>query len=80
MYVNLGEKNTFRESWLIFLGIWGEAELILGICGASQNTFGELRNFFQGFGDNNALFQGSTDPLGGSLKWRFAGVLMFGQH
>ena len=23
-----------RENWLIFLGIWGEAELILGIWGA----------------------------------------------
>ena len=29
------ERNIyFRENWLNFLGIWGAAELILGILGA----------------------------------------------
>ena len=55
-------KIQFRVNWLIFLGIWGEAELILGICGARQNTFREMKKFFQGFGEINALFYGSTDP------------------
>ena len=41
---------------LIFLVICREAELILGICGARQNTFRELRIFFQGFEEINALF------------------------
>ena len=36
----------FRENWLIFLGIWGEAELILRIWGAKENIFRELRYFF----------------------------------
>ena len=45
------------ENWLIFWGILGEAELILGICGARQNTFRELRSFFfQGNWEINALF------------------------
>ena len=31
-------KIHFRENWLIFLGIWGEAELILRIWGARENA------------------------------------------
>ena len=49
----------FRENWLIFLGIWGEAELILGIWGAKENTFRELRNF----GRSVHYFQGSREHL-----------------
>ena len=45
----------FRENWLIFLGIWGDAELFKGFGEQRQNTFGELRIYFQGFGENNAL-------------------------
>ena len=41
-------KIHFRENWLIFLGIWGEAELISRIWGAKENTFRELRNFLSG--------------------------------
>ena len=52
----LRREIHFRENWLIFLGIWGEAGLILGICEARQNTFRELRIFFHGFGEINALF------------------------
>ena len=29
----------FRENWLIFRGIWGEAELILRILGAKEKYF-----------------------------------------
>ena len=43
-------KIQFSVNWLIFWGNLGEAELILGICDARQNTFRELMNFFfQGF-------------------------------
>ena len=33
-------KIPFRENWLIFCGMWGKAELILGVCHseARQNT------------------------------------------
>ena len=48
-----------RENWLIFLGIWGEAELFLRICGAKAKYFLRSRgNYFQGFGEINALFSG----------------------
>ena len=32
------------------LGIWGVSELILGICGAKQNTFRELRIYVRDLG------------------------------
>ena len=37
----LRKEIHFRENWLIFLGILGEAELILGIWGANANNFRE---------------------------------------
>ena len=43
-----------RENWLIFLGIWGEAELILRIWGATEKyslgaeEFGEISALFSG--------------------------------
>ena len=40
--------RDLRDNWLIFLGIWGEAELILRIWGAKENTFRELRYFLSG--------------------------------
>ena len=58
----------FRETFLIIWGIWGEAELILGICGARQNTFRERRIFFSGiWGDQCIILRElwSTDPPGG---------------
>ena len=61
-------KLHFRENWLIFLGIWGEAELILRIWGAKKNIFRELRSFLSGiWGDQCIIFrdQGSTDAHGG---------------
>ena len=60
-------KIHFRENWLVFWGIWGEAELILRIWGAKENTLRELSNFLSGiWGDQCIIFsdQGSTDPLG----------------
>ena len=47
-------KIHLRENWLIFLGILGEAELILKNWGAKEK-------YFQGaeeFGEINALFSG----------------------
>ena len=52
------------DNWLIFWGIWGEAELFLGIWGAKANTFRETRTLFAGRrGDQCIIFrdQGSTD-------------------
>ena len=57
--------NTFRENWLIFWGILGEAGRFLGIWGAKANTFRETRTLFAGRrGDQCIIFrdQGSTDP------------------
>ena len=50
-------KIHFRENWLICLGIWGEAGLILGIGGARQNTFRELREFFRDLGRSMHYFK-----------------------
>ena len=38
-------KIHFRENWLIFLRIWGEAELILRIWGAKENYFQGAEEF-----------------------------------
>ena len=60
----IGSIN-FRENWLIFWGIWGEAELVLGIWGAKENIFRELRYFLSGSGGDHCIIfrdQGSTDP------------------
>ena len=58
-------KLHFRQNWLIFLGICGEAELISRILGAKKNIFRELRYFLSGiWGDRCIIFrdQGSKDP------------------
>ena len=50
------------ENWLIFLGIWEEAELFLGIWGA--------KHYLQVDGEINALFswiKGAQTPLLGGL-------------
>ena len=63
----------FRENWLIFLGIWGGAELILRILGAKENTFRELRIFLRDLGRSMHYFQGSREhtppppPSGGFI-------------
>ena len=61
------DSINFRENCLIFLGNWGEAELILGTWGAKENIFRELRYFLSGsWGDQCIIFRdpGSTDPPG----------------
>ena len=63
-------KIHFRENWLIFCGILGEAELILRIWGAKDNTFVEQKKFLSRIcGDQCIIFsdQGTKDPLGGLL-------------
>ena len=52
-------KIYFRENWLKFWGIWGAAELFWGFGEHKQNTFRELRQNLQGFGEIRALFSGS---------------------
>ena len=42
------ERKLFRENWLIFWGIWGEAELFEEFEEQRQNTFREPRNLFSG--------------------------------
>ena len=72
-------KIHYRENWLIFLGIWGEAELILRIRGAKENTFRELRNLISGiWGDHCIIFRdkGSTDPPWG-LKRGHTHIVLF---
>ena len=48
------EKMHLRENWLIFLGIWGEAELILRIWGAKEKYFQGAEEFWE----ISALFSG----------------------
>ena len=51
-------KIHFGENWLIFLGIWGEAELILiRIWVASEEFFQGAEEFSQGFGEINASME-----------------------
>ena len=62
-------KINFRENLLIFLGIWGAAELLLWIWGAEEKYFQGAEDFFQGFWEINALFsgiKGAQTPLGAS--------------
>ena len=63
------ERNIhFRENWLIFLGIWGEAELILRIWRAKEKYFQEAEEFsFRDLERSMHYFQGSRElrPPGG---------------
>ena len=63
-------KIHFRERWLIFLGIWEEAKLILRIWDAKEKYFQGAEEFsFRDLGRSMYYFQGSrehTDPLGAS--------------
>ena len=59
------DSINFRENWLIFLGVWGEAEVILGIWGAKEKKFQGAK----GVCEINALFsgiKGAQTPLGAS--------------
>ena len=67
-------KVHFMDNWVIFLGIWGEAELLLWICGARQNTFRELRIFFGDLGRSMHYFKESREhrpPWGPHKCWYF---------
>ena len=57
------EKMHFRRELAYIFRDWGEAELILRIWGAKENTFRELRHF----GRSVHNFQGSREhrPPGG---------------
>ena len=52
-------KTPFRENWLIFWGIWGEAKLILRIWGAKEK-------YFQGADDSG--IKGAQTSLGSFQK------------
>ena len=57
---NERKKKHFKENWLIYLGIWGEAELILRIWGAKEKYFQGAEEFsFRDLGRSMHYFQGS---------------------
>ena len=60
-------KNAFKGELAYSFGDLGEAELILRIWGAKENTFRELRNF----GRSVHYFQGSREhrPRGASILY-----------
>ena len=63
-YVNLilWKKKHFRENWLIFLGMWGVAELSLRILGAKGKSFQRAEEFsFRDLGRSMHYFQGSRE-------------------
>ena len=52
----------FIENWLIFLGIWEEAELILRVLGAKDKYFQGAEVFsFRDLGRSMHCFQGSME-------------------
>ena len=71
------DSINFRENWLIFLGIWGEAELVLGIWGAKEKYFQGVEVLScRELGRSMHYFQGSREhrpPLGGPRISRSAG-------
>ena len=85
-YVNLSlRKETihFRENIFIFLGIWGEAGLILRIWGAKEKCFQRAEEFsFMDVGRSMHYFQRSREhrpcPLGASHV--FGGVSFMHQN
>ena len=58
------------ENWLIFWGIWGEAELILRVWGAKEKYFQGAGKFsLRDLGEINSLFSGikaAQTPWGAS--------------
>ena len=64
-------KIHFRENWLIFWGIWGEAELISRILEAKEKYFQGAEEFsFRDLGRSMHYFQRSWEhrPLGATLN------------
>ena len=69
----MSRKIHIRENWLIFLGIWGEAELILKIWRAKDKYFYGAEVFsFSDLRRSMHYFQGSREhrPPGGLLNDR----------
>ena len=65
-------KIRFRENCLIFLGIWGDAELTLRIWGAKEKYFQGAKEFsFRDFGRPMNYFLGSREhrPPWGPQVW-----------
>ena len=64
-----------RENWLIFLGIRGEAKLIVRIWGAKEKYFQGAKKFsFRDFGRSVHYFQGLREhrpphPPWGLINW-----------
>ena len=53
------ERKLFRENWLIFWGIWGEAELFFSdLESKGKILLGSRGNNFQGLGEINAILSG----------------------
>ena len=66
--LNILSNVHFRENWLIILGIWGVAEIILRIWGAKENYFQGAEEFsFMDLGRSMHYFQVSREhrPPGG---------------
>ena len=66
------DSFNFRENWIIFLGIWGGAELISRIWGAKEKYFqGAEVLSFREFGRSMYYFQGSREhrPPWGPQSW-----------
>ena len=66
------DSINLRENWLVFLGIWGEAELILGIWGAKEKYYqGAEVLSFRELGRSMHYFQGSREhrPTWGGLHF-----------
>ena len=71
-YVNLilrKEKIHFRENWLIFLGIWGEVELILGFWGAKVKCFQGAEDFLRDLGRSMHYFREQGPPPPGGFTY-----------
>ena len=58
----MARKIHLRENWLIFWGIWGEAEIILRIWGANEKYSQGAEEFsFMDLGRSMHYFQGSKE-------------------
>ena len=61
-YNPMVRKIHFRENWLIFWWIWGEAEIILRILGANEKYFQGGEEFsFRDLGRSMHYFQRSRE-------------------
>ena len=68
------KKLHFRENCLYFFGNLGEAELILRIWGAKAKYIQRDEDFFQEFGEINALL---SAVYGCSISWPYSHFELF---